>query len=131
MKKGKFQEGEQLNIRSARDLTPDMDFTIDDIVAEFGAEAKNSAPAAPAAPVVPQEEIPAAPAVQAPSPAAASEGFPHPALHGTRWHLQGGSVIPLKHCIRSHLQSLCWRDLAQFQHQLPSQAHHLSESISA
>ncbi len=57
MKKGKFQEGEQVNIRSARDLTPDMDFTIDDIVAEFGAGA-DFAPPAPAEtePVAPQEE---------------------------------------------------------------------------
>lgn len=55
MKKGKFQEGEQLNIRSARDLTPEMDFTIDDIVAEFGGTEE-----IPVAPVAPQEEIPVA-----------------------------------------------------------------------
>ncbi len=57
MKKGKFQEGEQVNIRSARDLTPDMDFTIDDIVAEFGAGA-DFAPPTPAKtePLAPQEE---------------------------------------------------------------------------
>ncbi len=60
MKKGRFQEGEQLNMRSARDLTPDMDFTIDDIVAEFGAEAQTAAPAPVKAekitPPIPQEE---------------------------------------------------------------------------
>ncbi|MBP3314094.1 MAG: hypothetical protein J6K84_05530 [Oscillospiraceae bacterium] len=58
MKKGLFQEGKQLNTRSARDLTPHMDFTIDDIVAEFGTEAQTAIPPKEEKVIPPKTETP-------------------------------------------------------------------------